>query len=284
MGKTFHKENRTVKVIRSASFRSFYVWRDLRELLFYTDLFLTLSLHRVRVRYKQSALGLTWALLQPLALMGIYTVIFSVVTKMPSEGVPYAVFVYAALLPWTYFSNSVSTSASSLVSHNVMITKVYFPREILPLTYVVAGFFDFLAASVVLAGLMLYYRMAVTWKILYVIPVLLVATAFIVALALTLSALQAQFRDVGMAVPLLLQIWMFASPVVYPLSAVPHRLLKWYLLNPMAGVVENFRRVVLQGVAPDLASLREAALLSAILLPASYLYFKRREATLADII
>lgn len=275
---------RATKIIGPVSARPAYVLRKIPELFNYFDLFLTLSQHRVRVRYKQSALGLAWAILQPLALMGIYTVIFSVVTKMPSEGAPYSVFVYAALLPWTYFSNAISNSASSLVTHNTMITKVYFPREILPLTYVVAGFFDFLAASLVLAGMMLYYHMAVSWTVLYVIPILIVATAFIVSLALALSALQAQFRDIGLAIPLVLQVWTFASPVVYPLSSVPPRLLKWYLLNPMAGVVENFRRVVLQRVAPDVPSLREAAIISAILLPLSYLYFKRREATLADII
>jgi len=273
-----------VKVIRPPSFSPLRAWFQLGDFLNYFDLFLTLSLHRIRVRYKQSILGLAWALLQPLALMAIYTVIFSVVTKMPSEGAPYSVFVYAALLPWTYFATCVANSASSLVGHTNLITKVYFPREILPLTYVVAGIFDLLAASTVLAALMIFYRMPVTWRVLYVIPILFVATVFIIAFGLVLAALQVQFRDIGLALPLLMQVWMFATPVVYPLSSVPQRLMGWYLLNPMVGVVENFRRVLLQGLPPDRNSLLQSAVLSFIALPVALTYFKYREATMADVV
>jgi len=273
-----------VKVIRPPSFSPLRASFQLGDFLNYFDLFMTLSLHRIRVRYKQSILGLAWALLQPLALMAIYTVIFSVVTKMPSEGAPYSVFVYAALLPWTYFATSVANSASSLVGHTNLITKVYFPREILPLTYVVAGIFDLLAASTVLAALMIFYRMPVTWRVLYVIPILFVATVFIIAFGLVLAALQVQFRDIGLALPLLMQVWMFATPVVYPLSSVPQRLMGWYLLNPMVGVVENFRRVLLQGLPPDRNSLLQSAVLSFIALPVALTYFKYREATMADVV
>lgn len=250
----------------------------------YGDLLVTLCLHRIKVRYKQSLLGWAWAFLQPLALMAIYTVIFSVVARMPSEGMPYAVFVYSALLPWTYFSNAVTSSAGSLVSHTQLITKVFFPREILPLTYVFVGLFDFLVASVVLAGLMIYHHTALTIYALYLVPILLVETAFIVGFSLILAATQVRFRDVGFAVPLLLQLWMFASPVVYPLSAVPQRMRALYLLNPMAGVVENFRRVLLQGLPPDLNSLGLAGMISFALLPLAYLFFKQNDATMADII
>ncbi len=277
-------EARSTKVIRPPAFNPVTILRNLGEFSAYTDLFLTLSLHRIKVRYKQSALGIAWAVLQPVSLMLIYIAIFSIVTQMPSEGIPYAVFVYAALLPWTYFSTAVSAATSSLVSHQQMVTKVYFPREILPLSYVVVGVFDFIIATSVLACLMVYYHVAVSFIILWVLPILLVETMFIVALSLLFSAIQVQFRDLGFAMPLVMQLWMFATPVVYPLSKVPARFRSLYMLNPMVGVVENFRHVVLQRMSVDVPSLRISFVISAVLLVFSYAYFKHKEATMADVI
>jgi lipopolysaccharide transport system permease protein len=216
--------------------------------------------------------------------MLIYTVIFSVIAKVPSENVPYAVFAYAALLPWTYFSSALTNATSGLVTHSQLVTKVYFAREILPLTYVSAALFDFAVASSFLVGLFIYFRIGLTIYALWAIPILVVLTMLVTAFSLFFSVMQVRFRDVGVAMPLLLQVWMFASPVVYPLSAVPQRLRGVYALNPLAGVIENFRRVVLQGVAPDFYSLGVSVLIAALLLPLSYLYFKRVEATMADII
>ncbi|MGD1072899.1 MAG: ABC transporter permease [Bryobacteraceae bacterium] len=275
---------RTIKIIHPASFNPFGSIRHLGILADHLDLFLTLSLHRIRVRYKQSALGIAWALLQPLSLMLIYTLIFSVVTKMPSNGMPYAVFVYAALLPWTYFSSAVTSATSSLVSHINLVTKVYIPREILPFSYIVVGIFDFSIASLVLAGLMVFYGVAVSGVVVWVIPILLIETMLIAALTLLFSAIQVQFRDLGLAMPLLMQLWMFSTPVVYPLSSVPARFRTLYLLNPMAGVVESFRRVVLQRTAPDFGALGESLIISAILLPLAYIYFKYMDSNIADII
>ena len=273
------------KILRAPAFTPAALLFGLRELAAYGDLLYTLSLHRIHVRYKQSMLGLAWAIVQPFALMLIYTVIFSVFTRIPTNSpVPYAVFVYAALLPWTFFATAVSNSATSLVNNSQLITKVYFPREILPLTYVIAALFDLLAAGAVLAGMMLYFRVAVTPAILYAIPILLLAFAFAVSLGLLLSIVQVRFRDIGLAMPLLLQMWMFATPVVYPLSTVPARYRPFYDLNPMVGVVEGFRRSVLEGAAPEWAPLRTAALITLFLLVATYLLFKHREATMADII
>jgi lipopolysaccharide transport system permease protein len=275
---------RPTKNIRPPSFEPWRLWSAGRELLSYRDLFVTLSLHRINVRYKQSVLGWAWALVQPLALMLIYTIIFSVVTKMPDEGVPYAVFVYAALLPWTYFATVMTNSATCLVNHSQLITKVYFPREILPLTYVVAAFVDFLVGGIVLAGMMFYYHLSVTRYLLYLVPIMVVLTAFGLALALFLSVLQVRMRDIGLAIPLLMQIWMFATPVVYPLSTVPARLRFYYDLNPLAGTIESFRRVLLQGKPPEYASFMEASVISLVLLPLAYLFFKYREASMADYI
>jgi len=254
------------------------------ELFAYRDLLYTLTLHRFSVRYKQSLLGPAWAVVQPLSLMAIYTIIFSLFTRIPTNGLPYAVFVYSALLLWTFFSTAVTTSANSLVSHTQLISKVYFPREILPITYVNAALVDLLIASLILGCLMAYYRVHVTSNLLYVIPIVLLAVVFTTAASLLVAAIQVRFRDIGLAMPLLLQLWMFASPVVYPLSAVPPRFKAVYLLNPMAGIIEDFRRALLQGAAPEPGTLRNAIIISCIALPLAYAWFKNREATMVDVI
>jgi lipopolysaccharide transport system permease protein len=272
------------KVIRPPAISLRGLVHDLIALADYRDLLYVLSLHRIRVRYKQSILGVSWAILQPLALMAIYTLIFSLIAKIPTNGVPYALFAFAALLPWIYFSAAISTATGGLVSHSDLIRKVYFPREILPLTYIIAAFFDFAIASIFLVGLMAYYQVTFTANVFYVPLIVFILTLLVTAAALLLSAVQVRFRDIGVAMPLLLQLWMFASPVVYPLSAVPSRLRAIYTLNPMVGIVENFRRVTLEGVGPDLPLLGTSALTAVILLPIAYVYFKRVEATLADVI
>lgn len=275
---------RPVKIIRPSSFSVRGMAEGLVALAQYKDLIYTLSVHRVKVRYKQSLLGLAWAILQPLALMLIYTVIFSVLARMPSDGAPYALFAYTALLPWTFFSTALTNATNGFISQAQLITRVYFPREILPLTYVIAALFDFVVASSVLAGLLVYYQVALTGYALYVVPIILVVTLFATAMALLFSALQVRFRDIGVAMPLLLQVWMFATPVVYPLSVVPERLRPLYMLNPMVGLIENFRQVVLHGGAPDLRLLAVSAVISTVLLGITYTYFKHVEATVADII
>jgi lipopolysaccharide transport system permease protein len=276
---------RRVTVIRAPSLSLRGLLDGLVKLAQYSDLLYTLSLHRIKVRYKQSLLGVSWAILQPLSLMLIYTVIFSYIAHVQTpDGTPYAVFSYVALLPWTFFSTSLTNATNGLVSHHELVTKVYFPREILPLSYVIAALFDFAIASTVLAGLMFYYRIGLTLNALYAVPIILVLTMFVTAVAFILSATQVRFRDIGVAMPLVLQLWMFASPVVYPLSAVPPGLRGLYLLNPMAGVIENFRRAILQGEPPDFRTLGISALVAVVLLPVAYIYFKRVEATVADII
>lgn len=275
---------RPVAVIRAPSFSPVALARAVTRLLQYRDLLLTLSVHRLKVRYKQSVLGPTWAVLQPLSLMLMYTLIFSRVMRVPTDGTAYAIFAYSALLPWTFFSTALSTATNSLVSHFNLVTKVYFPREILPLTYIAAAAVDFFVASIVLAGLMIYYHTAPTIHAVGAIPTFIVLVGFTTAVALLLAAIQVRYRDIGVAMPLLLQLWMFASPVVYPLSAVPAKWRTLYLLNPMVGIIENFRRSILHGSAPDMRALIISGAASAILLPIAFIYFKHVEATVADII
>jgi len=276
---------RRIKVVGAPSFSPARLLSDLSVLSHYRDLLYTLSVHRVKVRYKQSILGVAWAIVQPFSLMLIYTLIFTFIARVPTSGnVPYPVMLYTALLIWTYFATTLTNATNGLVSHSHLVTKVYFPREILPLTYVVAALFDLIIASPVLLGLMFYYRVPLTFNALYAIPIIVIMTMFITSVALIFSAAQVRFRDIGMALPLLLQIWMFATPIVYPLSAVPERFRTLYMLNPMVGVVENFRRVLVEAAPPNFYELGISALIAAILLPLAYIFFKHVEATIADVI
>lgn len=274
----------SVTVIRPAASAWLHVGDHFERLREYGDLLYTLSVHRISVRYKQTSLGVVWALLQPVMMMVVFTAVFSILAKMPSDGTPYALFAFSGLLPWTFFSTSVTSGTNSLVAHTQLITKVYFPREILPITYVVAGLFDFAIGFVVLAGLMSWYAFplaAVAWNLL---PLVGLLAAWILAVSLVLAAVQVRFRDIGVALPVLVQILMFASPVIYPLSLVPEAWRNWYLLNPMAGIVSSFRDILLHQRTPDPHPLGVAFLVTAIALPAAYLFFKRAESTMADLI
>jgi lipopolysaccharide transport system permease protein len=256
----------------------------LRALAAHTDLLATLTAHRIRVRYKQSVLGLCWAVLQPVALMLIFSLVFGRIARVPSEGVPYPLFVYSGLLVWSFVSTGLSNATHALVAHAQLITKVYFPREILPLTYVAAGLFDLCVGAVVLAGLLVYHGHALTWRALYALPVLLVLTALVTAAAFLLSAIQVWFRDVGIAIPLILYLWMFSTPVAYPLSAVPKAYQPWFLLNPMTGIVESFRGAVIHGAPLEWHILAVPLVTAVVLLPLAYAFFKSAEATMADVI
>lgn len=271
-------------VIRAANSGWSGLATHVRDLSTYSDLLLTLSAHRISVRYRQTALGILWAVLQPLLMMLIFTGVFSVLVRMPSDGMPYALFAYTALLPWNFFATALANGTTSLVSHTQLITRVYFPREILPLTYVIAAAFDFAIGCVVLIALMAWYDVSITAHVWQLVPIVLILTCWAFALAMIFSAAQVRWRDVGMAVPLLVQLWMFASPVIYPLSAVPAAWRPWYLLNPMAGIISSFRDVLLRGRLVDPLPLAYAAVICAIVFIGSYLAFKRAEATMADVV
>jgi lipopolysaccharide transport system permease protein len=278
---------RRSRIIRPPSLSVVRQLGNLYEVLDYSELIYTLSAHRVKVRYKQSLLGVSWAIFQPLSLMLIYTALFSFIMKVPSEKIPYALFAFGGLLPWLCFQSALTGATNGLVSHGSLISKVYFPHEILPLTYVVAALFDFMIGSSVLFAMMLYYNVPITANVLFVVPIMATLAVLVFAISLFSSMLQVRFRDIGVAIPLALQIWMFATPVVYPLSSVQSLPTAWYTLymaNPLVGLIENFRRVVLLGLAPDLNSFAVSVLVSIILFPIAYIYFKHADATAADII
>jgi lipopolysaccharide transport system permease protein len=274
----------SVTVIRPAASAWLHVGEHLARLRDYGDLLYTLTVHRIAVRYKQTSLGLVWALLQPVMMMLIFTAVFSVLAKMPSDGAPYALFAFTALLPWSFFNTAVSGGTNSLVAHTSLITKVYFPREILPVTYVAAALFDFAIGFLVLLALMFWYGVPLTMHALALVPVVLLLALWILSVSLVLAAIQVRYRDIGVALPVLMQVLMFASPIIYPLSVVPDSWRAWYLLNPLAGIVSSFRDVLLRQAVPDPYPLAMACLVTAIALPAAYLFFKHAESTMADLI
>jgi lipopolysaccharide transport system permease protein len=275
---------RPIKVIGPPSFSLRTILAGVRNLIQYSDLLYTLSLFRLHVRYKQSFLGWIWAVVQPLALMGIYTFVFSHITTVATAGAPYPIFVFSALLPWIFFSSSITNAIHGLVTYPNLLTKMYFPREIIPLSYLAAGLTDFLIASVILAGLTVHYGVALSWNCLYAIPILLSLAGFAAAIALFFSAVHVRFRDVGLAMPFVMQVWMFAAPVVYSVQSVPLRFRRLYLLDPVAGLIENFRRAVIYGAAPDAAVLATSMAITFVALLFAYAYFKSSEALMADVV
>jgi lipopolysaccharide transport system permease protein len=256
-----------------------------RELWTFRELLWTLTAREVKVRYAQSLFGVAWAVAQPLALMVAFSVFFGRFAGIPSDGLPYPLFFYAALLPWTFFTTSLAFGVPSLVTNTSLVTKVYFPREILPLASVLSAGVDFGAAVAVYGLLMALYRIQPSSAFLYLLPLLAVQLVFTLAVTLILSAVNVSYRDVRYALPLVTQIWLYATPVIYPLSVVPEAIRPVYLvLNPMASVVDGYRRVLVAGSAPDLAMLGLSGLSSTLLLVLSYSYFKRAERSFADVI
>lgn len=260
-------------------------WRglDLAELWRYRDLFYFLVLRDIKVLYKQTALGLSWAILRPLLSMVVFSVVFGRLAEVPSDGVPYPIFSYAALLPWTYFSTAMTQSTQSLVTSSSLLTKVYFPRLVIPLTPVLAGLLDFLIAAVILGLMMAYYGIAPTPDAL-VVPLLVVLMMLTAAGAgMWLSSLAVQYRDVKHAVPFLVQLLLYAAPVVWPASLVPESYRLLYALYPMAGVIEGFRASLL-GTTPMPWDLIAVGGVTAVLLAVTgALQFRRRERTFADV-
>ena len=262
-----------------------HLWRglDVRELWTYRELLYFLTWRDLKVRYKQTALGVAWVLLLPLVTALIYTIFIGRVAHVSSDGVPYPLFAYAGLLPWTLFASAVSTGAYSITGSTHLITKVYFPRAIVPAAAVAARVVDFAISGVFAVVLMAVYRVGFGWHLLFLPVLLAVVIAFSLGVALWLAALNVRYRDVGMIVGVALQLWMFASPVVYPVSLVPARWRLAYGLNPMAGIITNFR-AALYGAPFDWPSLGVSVLVTAVVLALAAREFSRLERSFADFI
>jgi lipopolysaccharide transport system permease protein len=257
----------------------------LRELWEYRELLYFLAWRDIKIRYKQTALGLAWAVLQPFLTMLIFAVFFGKLARMPSDNVPYPLFAFAALVPWTFFANGLTQSSNSLVGSANLIKKVYFPRLVVPISVVLGGLPDFALSFLVLLGMMAYYGVAPQLAILLWLPLLLLL-ALVTALGtgLWLSALNVKYRDVRYIVGFLTQIWMFATPVVYPASLLSGRWRLVYSLNPMVGVVEGFRWALLRTETAPGMSIVISATMSLLILVTGTFYFRRMEKTFADIV
>jgi len=257
---------------------------DLESLWEYRELLYFLVWRDVKVRYKQTMIGVAWVLLQPLLTMLVFTVVFSYLARIPSDGLPYPLFAYTALLPWTYFSQALNRGGSALVANANLISKVYFPRLIIPLSAVVAPAVDLLLSFVLLLGLMVWYGVAPTWGVLALPLFLFLALMTALAVALLLSPLHVSYRDVGYITPFVVQFWMFASPVIYPASLVPEPWRLLYSLNPMVGVIEGFRWALLGKEHPDFMVMGVSAAVVLALLLAGVVCFRRMERTFADVV
>jgi lipopolysaccharide transport system permease protein len=257
---------------------------ELGTLWEYRELLYFLVWRDVKVKYKQTALGVAWAVLQPLLGTLIFSIFFGRLARMPSDGIPYPVFVYVAMVPWQYFANALTESSNSLVASQNLIKKVYFPRLVIPMGSVIAGLVDFCFAFLVLIGMMFYYGITPSPSI-FLFPVfLLLAVCTALAAGLWLSALNVQFRDVRYTIPFLAQFWMFATPVVYPSSLVPAKWRILYELNPMAGVVDGFRYALLGKPALPGPMIWVSAAAVAVFLLGGLLYFRKMESTFADVV
>lgn len=281
MESTVEQESLAVLVIEP---RSGYVqvgWHELwaaRELLYF------LAWRDLKTRYAQTLIGAGWALMQPLLNTLIFTLVFSYLAKVPSDGLPYPLFAFAAILPWSLFSKSLERSTLSVVTEGGLIKKVYFPRLIIPIAATFINLVDFAVGLLILIGMMAWYQLLPQWTVLFLPLFVVVALLTALSVSLWLSALNVKYRDVASMVPLMTQLWMFASPVLYPASLVPESLRWYYGLNPMAGVIEGFRWALLGKTAPDWTMVAVSLGVVGFLLIGGVMFFRRVERTFADLI
>jgi len=257
---------------------------NLRELWQYRELLYFLTWRDIKVRYKQTVLGAAWAIIQPFFTMVVFSLFFGRLAGVPSDEIPYPIFSYAALVPWTFFANGLSQASTSLVASSNLIQRVYFPRLVIPISAVLSGGVDFILAFVVLLGMMLFYGTLPTAAVVWLPLLLLLALTTALGVGLWLTALNVQFRDVRYVVPFMIQAWMFATPIAYPSSLLEEPWRTLYGINPMAGVVEGFRWALLGAETAPGPTIFVSALVAAGLLVSGLFYFRRMERTFADVV
>ena len=269
-------------LIKIRARRSFDLMK-LREFWQHRELLYFLVWRELKARYKQTVLGILWVILQPLLMTLVFTVFLGKLVQVQTGSTPYPLFLYAGLLPWTFFSNAVSSGSYSILASSQMITKVYLPRLVIPAAAVTVRLSDFLVASVVLIFLMLYYGVHLTWQIILLPALIVQLTVLALALSALLASLNVKYRDTGTALPVMLQVWMFASPIVYPRTLVPARWEWAYQVNPLTGIVEGFRSAFL-GLPINRQALAISSLITVVLLVISLFVFRRLEDDFADIV
>jgi len=261
-----------------------WVSLKLHELWEYRELLYFLTWRDIKVRYKQTVLGAAWAIIQPFFTMVVFSLFFGRLAQIPSDGIPYPIFSYTALVPWTFFANGLGQSSNSLVGSANLIKKVYFPRLVVPISSVISGAVDFVLAFIVLLGMMLYFGIVPTWNVVWLPLLLLLALVTALGVGLWLSAMNVQFRDVRYAIPFLTQFWLFATPIAYPSSLLSEPWRTLYGLNPMVGVVEGFRWALLgTNTAPGPVIIASSLAALGLLISGAY-YFRRMEKTFADVV
>jgi lipopolysaccharide transport system permease protein len=256
--------------------------KGMRALCQSVGLLRAMTATHLKMRYRYSLLGWGWALLQPLALTALYALIFSHLVRYVDNSLPYVLFVFAGLTPWAFCSTSISTSAAGMLNHRSLMATVYFPREIVPISYVVASLIDPAIGLLVLLLMMLYFSIVISVTIVFIIPIFALLTILVVSICLFISAIQVRVRDVSVALPLVLQVLMFTAPIVYPASAVPAALSSYYWLNPFAILVESFRGALIDARIPRAGDMFYAAAVAVVCLAISYLVFKKIEPTIVD--
>ena len=256
---------------------------DLRGLWAYRELLYFMTWRDLKVRYKQTVLGAIWVVVQPVSLALVFTLFFGLLVRVPSDGIPYALFAYSGLLFWTFFASAITSSNSSLVGSSNLINKVYFPRPIIPIAAVGARLLDFAIGSLVLVGLLAYYGTAPTWNILMVPVFVLLLVLLSLGVGMWTSAVNVKYRDIGVALPVIVQLWMFASPVIYPSSLIPGGWRWLFALNPMAGILEGFGTALVGGAFDWIAILLSTAITLAVFVYSVYV-FRRMEKGFADVI
>jgi lipopolysaccharide transport system permease protein len=244
----------------------FFIWRD------------------IKIRYKQTVLGAMWAIIQPFFTMVVFTIFFGNFAKVPSEGVPYPVFSYSALVPWTYFSGALGLSGNSLIGNSNLLTKVYFPRFTIPASAALSGILDFFIASVILFGIMIYFHIPLSLDLLFwpvfVIPLILLA----LGLGMIFSSLNVKYRDIKYTIPFMIQLWLFVTPIIYPISILPEKYKKLVALNPMTGIIEAFRSTVIPNKPVDFGLLLYSVVVSLLIFLLGLMYFRKTEKEFADLV
>ena len=257
---------------------------DFKELQEYRDLFYFLVARNIKVRYKQTVLGALWAIIQPFFMMIVFTLFFGRLAQIPSDGIPYPIFSYSALIAWTYFAGAVASSGNSIVQEGGLISKVYFPRLIVPLAPVLSGLLDLAIAFIILIGMMVYYHVYPNVLVLLLPFLIIIMMLMASGVGMILTVLGSKYRDIAYTIPFLLQFWMFASPIVYPASMLPEKYHLIYAINPMVGVIEGFRSALLGTVTFPTQMLLISTLVSIAVFVIGALYFRRSERYFADVI
>lgn len=270
------------KILIQAGKSDRHYWRDLWD---YRDLFYFLVWRDILVRYKQTVIGIAWAVIRPVLTMVVLSVVFGKIAKLPSEGVPYPILVFSAMLPWQFFATAVEASSNSLVSNANLISKVYFPRLIVPTSAIIVTFLDFLIAGVILVSMMVWYDFSISWRVVFLPGFIILAFMASIGLGLWFSSLNVQYRDIRYVIPFLVQVGLYASPVAYSSSLVPEHWRLLYSINPMVGVIDGFRWAILGGQASlYIPGLIMSIGLVIILLVSGIWYFRRAERRFADVI